>query len=161
MRQLNFIYYRSCFRQPQPLWMRTVTSVFLPFATLLSVLLHPSLAQLPTFSEISRSGIALSPYRSRFGKYDRDPADGVITSREIRKLFEYATTQELDQYWSECDTDANGRLTFEEWVPCAGAYSDNGERFLETEWDDLVQEGILNLDRSSGSSTGSSRSTEF
>ena len=61
-------------------------------------------------------------------------------SGEVGDTFESRRPEQIDEYWRECDTDRNARLDFEEWLPCAGAYSDNGERFIETSWDDLVQE---------------------
>lgn len=103
-------------------------------------------AQLPTYAQIVRSGISLSHFRSRFeGGYDQD-GDGAVTRAEIARRFEYLSAADLEEYWKECDVNLDAVLSYEEWVPCAGAYSDNGERFLETEWDSLMEEGILNLD---------------
>lgn len=103
-------------------------------------------AELPTYTQITSSGIDIAHFRARFANtYDAD-GNGELSVSEIGETFEYATTEQIDGYWKECDADRNARLDFEEWLPCAGAYSDNGERFIETSWDDLVQEGILNLD---------------
>lgn len=114
---------------------------------LLTVFSHSACSgeRLPSYKQLAEA-IDLGQYRARFANtYDKN-GDGVFSVEEARKTFEYATEKQIDSYWRECDTDANARLTFEEWLPCAGVYSDNGERFLNTEWDDLVQEGVLNLD---------------
>ena len=137
---------------------RSSRALLLLFSCALSGARSSLARRLPTHAELVRSGVPLSHFRSRFaGAYDRD-GDGVVTRAEINRVFEYLSVAQREAYWSECDTAPPfGALDYAEWLPCAGAYSDNGERFHETEWDELVQEGLLSLD--GGSRPG--RSEEF
>ena len=120
------------------------------------VVVPPAAAQpTPTFAQLAR---ALGPqelerYRYEFDRtYDRD-GDGLVSFAESRRVFEYLTEDDLAAYWRECDGNGgsgralDGVLEFEEWLPCRGIYSGNGERLLETEWDSLVEEGLLSFAR--------------
>ena len=98
----------------------------------------------PTFQQLqillTKSELATA--KSKYNRYDRD-SNNVLSTSEILRKFEYLSKEDLSEYWNNCDTNADQTLSFAEWLRCSGMYSDNGELYDQTEWDAIVNDGLL------------------
>ena len=123
---------------------------------------------IPSFKQLNHvlSRSDLDAARSRFNKYDTNH-DEYLSREEIKSKFEYLKEKQLDAYWSFCDgrensdgvspgsskddnNDGNNtravyddELSFQEWLPCAGIYSDNGEIYEEPEYTQYLDAELL------------------
>ena len=116
---------------------------------------------IPSFKQLNHvlSRSDLDAARSRFNKYDTNH-DEYLSREEIKSKFEYLKEKQLDAYWSFCDGRENSskddnkdgnntramyddELSFQEWLPCAGIYSDNGEIYEEPEYTQYLDAELL------------------
>eukprot|EP00949_MAST-11_sp_MAST-11-sp1_P001215 g1215.t1 len=102
----------------------------------------------PTIDQILEAldATTLSGFEHHWGKVDTDK-DGVATLTEVKDRFRQngdISEEDLLTYWHYCDDNpADHQLDFSEWLICAGEFDSTGQRYDESEWDHLHNDGSI------------------